>query len=67
MAFDKLEYGRKYVKDNRDQIRISVSKIEKEAFDDMVECIGVLQTPYIKALVNDDAKRRGMTPPFKER
>lgn len=67
MAFDKLEYNRQYVKDNRDQIRLSVSKTDKEAFDRMIADIGVKQTPYIIALVNADAKARGLEPPFKTR
>lgn len=62
--FNKKEYDKQFIKDNYDQIRLSVRKESKVEFAAYCTKIGVKPTPYITKLINDDAIRRGYPPIF---
>lgn len=62
--FNKKEYDKQFIKDNYDQIRLSVRKESKVEFTAYCAKIGVKPTPYITKLINDDAIRRGYNPIF---
>lgn len=62
--FNKREYDKQYIKNNYEQIRLSVRKEDKASFDAFCTKIGVKPTQYITNLINADAIARGYDPIF---
>ena len=67
MTFDKKRYNKQYQTDNMSQIKIGVTKIDNDYFDNYCKSIGVGKSAYIKALINADAIKRGMLPIFTDK
>ena len=65
--FNQREYNLLYNKNKRTWIRVNVSNEEREKFDAYCISLGVKSSTYVKTLINNDMKRRGLEPLFKIR